>query len=119
MAYKFVEKAKHTQEEMAFIAYMIVSSYFARTVCRTPQMADRLYLYYREMKDKTQESREQEVIRMADRTLGGCREALAIMNCEVRIEKINGNYYMNFHTGFEEVFVWIDQRGRVSMDLQN
>ena len=51
---------------MAYIVYMIVGSYFNKAICRNPVMADRLYLYYSEMKETTQEAKEQKVIMQAD-----------------------------------------------------
>lgn len=44
MAYKFIEKKKATQEEMAYIVYMIVGSYFNKAICKNQIMAKRLYL---------------------------------------------------------------------------
>ena len=53
MVYKFVEKHKTVQEEMAYIVYMIVGSYFNKVICNNRAMATRLYLYYAEMKEAT------------------------------------------------------------------
>ena len=46
MVYKFVEKRNTLQEEMAYIVYMAVGSYFNKTICKNQAMSDRLYLYY-------------------------------------------------------------------------
>lgn len=42
MVYKFVEKRNTLQEEMAYIVYMAVGSYFNKTICKNQAMSDRL-----------------------------------------------------------------------------
>lgn len=40
MAYKYVEKRKTVREEMVYIVYMIVGSYFNKVICKNRAMAD-------------------------------------------------------------------------------
>lgn len=119
MAYRFVEKEKHTQEEMAFIVYMIVSSYFHKATCRNPIMAKRLYLYYREMSEKLQESKERQVIREAEKIFKEDADLLHMMNCEVVIRKSGETYLLDFLTGFEQVHTEIDRKGKFTLVLQS
>lgn len=43
---------------MAYIVYMIVGCYFNEAICKNWAMATRIYLYYAEMKEATQEANE-------------------------------------------------------------
>ena len=117
MAYRFVEKEKHTQEEMAFIVYMIVSSYFHKAACRNQFMVERLHLYYSEMNVKLQESKEQQVIREAEKIFKEEANLLCMMNCEVVIRRSGEIYQMDFLTGFEQVHAEIDRKGKFTIVL--
>lgn len=48
---------------------MIVGSYFNKAKCRKRKTAERLYLYYAEMKESAQEAKEQKIIAQAETTL--------------------------------------------------
>lgn len=117
MAYKFVEKRKTTQEEIAYIAYMIIASYFHKTKCRNQNMADRLYLFYAEMKEAKQESKEQQIIAQAELLLKESKEVLSLMNCEVLISFRDHKYILDFITGFEQICVEVDSQGECKMQM--
>lgn len=117
MAYKFVEKRKTVQEEMAYIVYMIVGSYFNKAICKNWAMATRLYLYYAEMKEATQEANEQKVIAQAEHTFKGYEKNLEGMNCEVMLAFKEGRYVLDFVTGFEHIHAEVDRKGNCEMQL--
>lgn len=109
---RFTEKRKTIQEAVAYVAYMIVGSYFNKEKCRNQLAVDRLYLYYKEQGAKKQEMLEAGIIAQADRVLKKYEDNLAVMNCESRICVSGGRYIINFLTGFERVHAEVDQRGR-------
>ena len=118
MAYQFVEKKKHPQEQMAFIVYMILSSYFHKAVCRDAVMAERLYLYYKDLSEKSQWYKEEKVIKAAQKVLGSYEKLFAQMNCEVRIRKRKECYRIDLITGFEQVRAEIDEEGGFEIECR-
>lgn len=117
MAYKFVEKQKTAQEEIAYIVYMIVGSYFNRAICNNQVLADRLYLYYKEMGETKQEAKEQMIIAQAEHLFKSYEEALETMNCEVVISFREGCYILDFVTGFVNVRAEVNRKGACEMQL--
>lgn len=117
MAYKFVEKRKTVQEEMAYVVYMIVGSYFNKVFCKNQAMADRLYLYYAEMKGSTQEAKEKKVITQAEHTFKDYENILEAMNCEVAVRFRDGRYVLDFVTGFENVHAEVNHKGNCEIQL--
>ena len=112
---RFTEKRKTIQEAVAYVAYMIVGSYFNKEKCRNQLAVDRLYLYYKEQGAKKQELLEAGIIAQADRVLKKYEDDLAVMNCESRICVSDGRYIINFLTGFERVHAEVDQRGSTAI----
>lgn len=102
---------------MAYIVYMIVGSCFNRAICKNPAMANRLYLYYAEMKEATQEAKEQKVIAQAERIFKTCEKVLEGMNCEVVIAFREGRYVLDFITGFEHGHAEANRKGNCKMEL--
>lgn len=117
MAYKFVEKRKTVQEEMAYIVYMIVDSYFNKTICKNQAMSNRFYLCYTEMKEATQEAKEQRVITQAARAFKAYEKVLEGMNCENVIAFREGRYVLDFTTGFEHVYAEVNRKGNYKIQL--
>ncbi len=119
MAYKFVEKRKTTQEEMVYIVYMILGSYFHKVECRNRTMVDRLYLYYMELKDSAQEKKEKRIIGQAEKILKGYKRILSAMNCEVMIRFEEDKCVLDFLTGFEAIHAEVDQNGICEMEISH
>lgn len=117
MAYKFVEKRKTTQEEMAYIVYMMVSSYFHQAKCRNQRTADMLYLYYAEMNGTTQAAKEQKIIAQAETVLEAYENVLSVMNCEVLINFKEGSYVLDFITGFERIHAEVNRQGGCEIQI--
>lgn len=115
MAYKYSVKRQTRQEENAFIAYMIIGSYFKKETCRNHFAADRLYLYYREMSVKKQELVEEKTIARVDKALRNYTNDLALMNCESTIRFRDKKYVLEFVTGFERIIAEVDKKGNLNI----
>ena len=115
MAYKYSEKRQTRQEETAFIAYMIIGSYFKKETCRNHFAAERLYLYYRDMGVKKQEFVEEKIISRVDKALRNYASELALMNCESTIRFRDKKYILEFITGFERIIAEVDKRGNLNI----
>ena len=115
MAYKYSVKRQTRQEENAFIAYMIIGSYFKKETCRNHFAADRLYLYYREMSVKKQELVEEKTIARVDKALRNYTSDLALMNCESTIRFRDKKYVLEFVTGFERIIAEVDKKGNLNI----
>lgn len=117
MAFMYTEKKKTVQEEMAYIAYMIIGSYFHKEICRNKMMVTRLFLYYKEMKEKKQEHKEQVMINQADICFKNYVETFSGMNCESVITYADGRYFIDFFTGFEHVHAEVDAKGKCEIEV--
>ena len=117
MAYPFVEKRKTTQEEMAYIVYMIVGSYFNKAKCKNSKIADRLYLYYAEMRESAQEKKEKKIITQVENVLKAYKKVLSTMTSEVMIHFRQDMYVLDFITGFERIHAEVDPKGYCVMQV--
>ena len=66
MAYKFTEKRNNIQEQTTYVLYMIVGSYFHKSICNSRTLETSLYLHYLEMPKSQQENLEKQVIRRSE-----------------------------------------------------
>lgn len=117
MAYKFTEKRNNIQEQTTYVLYMIVSSYFHKSICNSRTLETSLYLHYLEMSKNQQENLEKQVIRKSEQDLGEVMSVLSQMNCEVVFTHRDNRYYLDFETGFETVSVVVDQMGHYVIDV--
>lgn len=117
MAYKFTEKTNNKQQQTAYVLYMIISSYFHKSICNTKLLEMSLFLHYRDLTGNRQEKLEQGIIEATEKKLQKVLPVLSQMNCEVSIRRRNGNYFLIFATGFESVSVVVDPQGNYHMDL--
>lgn len=119
MAYKFTEKTNNKQQQTTYVLYMIISSYFHKSICRTKVLETSLHLHYREMAGGRQEALEEKVIADTERELKKMLSVLEEMNCEVSIRREDGNYYLKFDTGFESVTAVVDGKGKYRIQLHD
>ena len=101
---------------------MIVGNYFNKAICKNQKMADRLYLYYAEMKDAVQEVKEQKVIEQAKSIFKVYEGSLEGMNCAIVTAFIENRYIIDFVTEFEHLRVEVDVmvlRNAASYKLEN
>ena len=59
MAYKFTEKKDNKQQHTTYALYMIISSYFHKSICCSKCLETKLHLYYQELPFKSQEELEE------------------------------------------------------------
>ena len=55
MAYKFTEKTNSIQQQTAYVLYMMIGSYFNKSVCSNKLLETSLSLHYQELPVKRQE----------------------------------------------------------------
>ncbi|MZH17925.1 hypothetical protein GT641_11765 [Clostridium sp. BIOML-A1] len=84
MAYKFTEKRNNIQEQTTYVLYMIVSSYFHKSICNSRTLETSLYLHYLEMPKSQQENLEKQVIRRSEQDLGEVMSVLSQMPAEMQ-----------------------------------
>ena len=80
--YNVSKKTNNQQLQTAYALYMIMGSYFHKSVCNTKVLERKLFLYYKDL------------------------------NCEVTISFENGDCHLAFRTGFESVAVVVDCDGK-------
>lgn len=117
MRYSFVEKKSHRQQETAYMLYMMISSYFHRCSCKSRALEENLLLYYKEIQKDRQVDKERQIIRVSEGVLGECLASMAQMNAEVFISKTDEMYVLRFYTGFEDIVVTVDDKGRYEISL--
>ncbi len=115
--YNFKTNTNHKQLQTAYALYMIVGSYFHKSVCKTKVLEQKLLLYYRDLPVKKQETLEEYVILRVERILKDILPALAELDCEVTISYGNGDWRLVFCTGFESVAAVIDRDGKYSLTV--
>ena len=113
----FENRTSHRQQETAYMIYMIVGSYFHKCSCRSKALEENLFLHYKEMPVKRQQEKEWQIIRVSEGVLGECLASMAQMNAEVFISKTDEMYVLRFYTGFEDIVVTVDDKGRYDISL--
>ena len=96
MRYSFVEKKSHRQQETAYMLYMIISSYFHRCYCRSKVLEEKLFLYYKELKEDRQVEKERQIIRVSEGVLKDKLADLSEMNAEAVISRAGDLYILSF-----------------------
>lgn len=97
--------------------YMIISSYFHKCSCKSRALEENLLLYYKEIQKDRQVDKERQIIRVSEGVLGECLASMAQMNAEVFISKTDEMYVLRFYTGFEDIVVTVDDKGRYEISL--
>ncbi|MBQ3037230.1 MAG: hypothetical protein IJD31_09920 [Lachnospiraceae bacterium] len=110
--YNVSKKTNNQQLQTAYALYMIMGSYFHKSVCNTKVLERKLFLYYKDLPVKKQESLEEQAILRIEKILKDSLPALADLNCEVTISFKNGDCHLAFCTGFESVAVVVDCDGK-------
>lgn len=110
-------KKENNAGRNGYIVYMIVGSYFNKVTCKSEFAEKRLYLYYMDMREQTQEKKEFRIIRQAEEILKNYAPAFEQMNCEVVIAHSDDKYRLDFITGFEEVHAEVDINGSCELEV--
>lgn len=119
MAYKFTEKTNSKQQQTTYVLYMMISSYFHKSICKTKILETMLHLYYQELCPSRQEKLEAKVIADTEKELKEALSVLSQMNCEVSIRRGDAAYDLKFETGFESISVTVDRKGNYRIKLQD
>ncbi len=117
MAYKFTEKTNSIQQQTAYVLYMMIGSYFNKSVCSNKLLETSLSLHYQELPVKRQEKLECRVIQDVERELKKVLPVLAKMNCKVFIRHRDESYFLQFETGFETVSAVVDRKGNYQVQV--
>lgn len=111
MAYKFTEKENNKQQQVTYALYMIISSCFHKSICRSRRLETNLHLYYQDLPAKKQEDLEEKLILDIENKFKDILPVLEEMNCTATIKQSKGEYHLAFETGFETVSVIVDRKG--------
>lgn len=117
MMYKFNEKTNNQQQQITYVLYMMISSYFHKSICSSRVLETKLLLYYRDLSGKRQEELEEKIITNIEKELKEILPVLSGMNCIVFIRKQDENYRVIFKTGFEEVTAVVDSKGKYRIQV--
>ena len=98
--------------------YMIISSYFHRCYCRSKVLEEKLFLYYKELKEDRQVEKERQIIRVSEGVLKDKLADLSEMNAEAVISRAGDLYILSFYTGFERILVTVDEKGCYEISLE-
>lgn len=95
----------------AYAIYMMLGSYFKSSQCTNPCEAGHLYLHYQELPRQKQFREEEQILRMANGIHPEFRRRISELKCAVRFLQSDGDYYVYFETGFEEVLATVNPDG--------
>ena len=110
------EAENFLQMQTAYIAYMMIGSYFSSCNCENRVREKNLFLHYSDMRQRDQMSLESQVEREFLRTFHNSPPVFESLQCEVIFTKRKDSLLVYFHTGLEEVLVSITPTGEYSMD---
>ena len=117
MAYRFTEKESMKQQQNAYALYMILGSYFNKSICANKLQETTLFLYYQELPAVKQEKLEAKLIATVEKQLEEILPKISKMNCKVHILRRGEEYHLFFRTGFETVSVVVDQKGNYQIQV--
>ena len=117
MAYRFTEKESMKQQQNAYALYMILGSYFNKSICANKLQETTLFLYYQELPAVKQEKLEAKLIAAVEKQLEEILPVISKMNCKVDILRCGKEYHLFFRTGFETVSVVVDQKGNYQIQV--
>ena len=111
------EAENYLQMQTAYIAYMMIGSYFSSCHCENRVREKNLFLHYSDMRQRDQMSLESQVEREFLHTFHNCLSIFEGLQCEVVFTKREDNLLVYFHTGLEEAIVSITPTGEYSMEF--
>ena len=111
------EKVNGLQMQMMYIIYMIVGSYFRSCSCANHVRETNLFLYYQDMRQGDQISKESKVEREFLQGYHGYLDTFADLVAEVHFQFGEKESKVYFLTGLEEVVATVRSDGTFSFDL--
>ena len=111
------ERVNSIQMQMMYIIYMIVGSYFQSCKCANQVRETNLFLYYQDMRQGDQISKESKVEREFVHGFHGYLETFAELAAEVHFEFGEKESKVFFETGLEEIVATVRADGTFSFDI--
>lgn len=111
MALKVSVKTNVVDKQTAYILYMMVGSYFRKCSCKSKMLEKQLFLYYKDMPVKKQESLEERVIKDTEKILEELLPVLAESDCTVRILKVVDGYQLCFESETSKIVLFVNEKG--------
>lgn len=115
--YKITNNTNKKQKQVTYALYMMLGSYFHKSICRQQALETTLSLYYRDMSPEHQEVLETRMIQRIENVLGNMLPVLSELNSEVSISYRDGVYLLEFTTGFESVAAVVDRSGKYHISV--
>lgn len=115
--YNFKNKTNKKQKQITYALYMLIGSYFHKSVCRQQALETTLSLYYRDMSPARQEDLEARMIQRIEKALENLLPTLSALNSEVVISYRDEAYRLEFATGFESVVAVVDRSGKYDISV--
>lgn len=111
MAYTFYKSEKHPDRQIMYIAYMMIGSFFKKSIPASKTLEQQLFLHYQEMKADKQEKAEKKMLQDATRILSCQLAVLEKMQAQVSFQVGDETSCITFETGFECIYVQVDRNG--------
>ena len=110
------ESENFLQMQTAYIAYMMISSYFLTCKCQNKVKEENLFLHYSDMRQREQMAIESQLEREFQRSFYDCLDTLANLHCEVIFSMKGEDMVVYFHTGLEELTCTITPTGEYTFE---
>ena len=110
------ETENFLQMQTAYIAYMMISSYFSSCRCQNKAREDNLFLHYSDMRQREQMSIETQLDHNFEKEFYDSLEKFSHMHCEVIFSNRGENIIVYFRTGFEELLVNVTPTGEYTFE---
>ena len=102
------------QDATAYIVYMIIGSYYTKCKAKNMMKEKALYMHYKQLGPKNQIRIERNVERIFLRMRDIVNTDLA---AEVAFSCYGDAYIVYFHTGFQNINVYVDKEGMISIEV--
>lgn len=117
MAYTFFKSEKRKDKETLYVAYMMIGSFFKKTLVSNRNAEMQLYLHYKEMNIPTQQKLESDIVKKAEKELRQYLPCLSEMQADVTFKLDDSDSRVIFDTGFEEIRVEVSRNGAYQIEL--
>lgn len=106
------EKGYNRQLATAYIAGMMIGSYFYKSIYCSVLEEKHLYLHYAEMPRAKQYEQEEKILRQMAQLDRDLLRQLQELKCQIRCRRQGENYLLEFDTGgFETLDCIVDEKG--------
>ena len=112
-SFKSVDTASNRMHAAAYIAYMMVGSFFKKTVFKNPIHEKQLFMNYKAMKESKQIEWEIWTEALAEKVLAD--DTPEKNSCVIFDFQEKGKYYLRFRTGKRDYEAEIDRKGHLKL----